>query len=105
MAARNSRKLFNTPVQKYKTVPISDPLEIARIETLINRHRTAERIAQASGVSGTSREPTTADVLELATQLPAQRQIQIITTLASRLSNKELSILRKSLKIKSSKTK
>jgi hypothetical protein len=89
MAGKTFKQVPTAPLQVYTAVPITDPAEIAELEAKLKRYKDAERPVRTRGTSPMSNKTTTAEVLELARQLSAEKRLQLITQLATQFSPEE----------------
>jgi hypothetical protein len=76
-------------LQIYKTIPVTDPAEIAKLEAMRKRYDEAERLAQGVLAAVLSKKLKAAELLELAGYLSARGRFQLITRLAAHMSVKE----------------
>jgi hypothetical protein len=82
---RRAKGLRIAPLQTYKTVPITDPAEIAKLEAMTKRYDEAERLAQGVLSAVLAKKLTARMLMELAERLSPRGRIQLTTRLASQL--------------------
>jgi hypothetical protein len=97
MAGKSSKRIRTAPLLTCRTVPLTDPAEIAKLEAMTKRYNEAERLAEAYKAAWMSKRSTAAELWQLVGQLSAPSRMQLLTELAAQLSTQEQSQLVKQL--------
>jgi hypothetical protein len=89
MPRKSLQPMPSVPLQEYTAVPITDPAEIAELEAKIKAYQDGGRPARPHEADRRSKPSTSAELLELARQLPVQARVRVLTELAAQLSAAE----------------
>jgi len=89
MPRKSLQRMPTAPLQEYTAVPITDPAEIAELEARVRAYQDGGRAVRPHEADGRSKPSTTAELLELARQLPVQARVRVVTELAAQLSAAE----------------